>query len=396
MRIAKRLLHVDFYQNRILERYSSKDPKPITLRQLTMFGRTATLSLEKLLRSGTGPDAYGAANYVREELPVRLAHRIRMFQQLPFVVGANPHVEAVYLLYWEAFEKFRAFPAITTLEENKTYCQLVESMLKSHRTVIPKLMLGIHESQKYMEGSDLNKFVSETLQSRVSRRVLAEQHIALSSVFNGGPTQDNLIGIVNTACNAHAIVSKCANLVGELFVDAYEVPPPDVIIDGNLSATFAYIPDHIEYIIFELLKNSMKYTFLTHQDSLLLPPIRVTIGVGDNQVMFRVSDQSNSDASNRSLGGGIDRKILPNIWNFVKPDSKDIVHQSEIVAKVQELVPLDISMGIGLPMSKVYAKYWGGNVSLFSMDRFGVDAYVTITTGNSQEQLEFKDEDPGL
>ncbi|KAJ3345420.1 hypothetical protein HDU91_007360, partial [Kappamyces sp. JEL0680] len=221
-------------------------------------------------------------------------------------------------------------------------------------------------------------------------------HIALSSVFNGGPTQDNLIGIVNTACNAHAIVSKCANLVGELFVDAYEVPPPDVIIDGNLSATFAYIPDHIEYIIFELLKNSMKYTFLTHQDTLLLPPIRVTIGVGDNQVMFRVSDQSNSDASNRSLGGGIDRKILPNIWNFVKPDSKDIVHQSEIVAKVQELVPLDISMGIGLPMSKVYAKYWGGNVSLFSMDRFGVDAYVTITTGNSQEQLEFKDEDPGL
>lgn len=54
-----------FYQNRILEQYASQETKRVTLRQLTVFGRT--LTMEKLLKS---------ANYVRTELPVRLAHRI--------------------------------------------------------------------------------------------------------------------------------------------------------------------------------------------------------------------------------------------------------------------------------------------------------------------------------
>ena len=55
-----------FYQNTILDRYAAKETKRVTLRQLTVFGRN--LSEEKLIRS---------ANYVREELPVRLAHRIQ-------------------------------------------------------------------------------------------------------------------------------------------------------------------------------------------------------------------------------------------------------------------------------------------------------------------------------
>lgn len=234
------------------------------------------------------------ANYIREELPVRLAHRIREFQQLPFVVGANPQIEQVYQLYWEAFEKFRAVPPVNSLEENRAFCELVTQMLTTHKKVIPLLVVGIHESQKYMEEGDLNKFMNETLQSRISRRVLAEQHIALSNCFDGlAPAEPpNVIGIVNNRCNAHSIVMKCAGLVSDLFREVYEIPPPEVIVDGNLHASFTYIPDHIEYIIFELLKNSMRHTYLTHAESkTLLPSIRVTIGVGDDQIMFRVSDQ---------------------------------------------------------------------------------------------------------
>lgn len=89
-------------------------------------------------------------------------------------------------------------------------------------------------------------------------------------------------------------------------------------------------------------------------------------------------------------GGGIKKEALPSIWNFVKLESKDISQHPEIVAKVRELIPLNISMGIGLPMSQVYANYWGGNIKMYSMDRFGTDAYVTITTGNSLERLEYQ------
>jgi signal transduction histidine kinase len=135
----------------------------------------------------------------------------------------------------------------------------------------------------------------------------------------------------------------------------------------------------------------MKNTYLAHSNANILPPIKVTIGVGDEQVMFRISDQGFTFYL-LLLGGGIPKEAKPNLWNFIKPDSKDILNQPEIVAKVQELVPINVSLGIGLPMSKVYANYWGGNISLYSMERFGVDAYLTITTGNSLENFEYKEE----
>jgi hypothetical protein len=56
----------NFYQNAIVEKYAANETQRVTLRQLTVFGRH--LTEEKLLKS---------ANYVREELSVRLAHRIR-------------------------------------------------------------------------------------------------------------------------------------------------------------------------------------------------------------------------------------------------------------------------------------------------------------------------------
>ena len=45
-----------------------------------------------------------SANYVRHELAVRIAHRIRDLQALPFVVMTNRNLEEVYEKYWTAFE----------------------------------------------------------------------------------------------------------------------------------------------------------------------------------------------------------------------------------------------------------------------------------------------------
>ncbi|KAI8902867.1 branched-chain alpha-ketoacid dehydrogenase [Globomyces pollinis-pini] len=373
---SKRTFKVDFYQNRILEKYANKEPNSVTLRQLTLFGRTASQSEEKLLKS---------ANYIREELPIRIAHRIRMFQQLPFVTGTNPHIEKVYKLYWEAFETFISVNPITDLEQNKAFCEIVQKMLNTHAVVIPHLVKGMQESQVHMNAQECNKFMNETLQSRISRRVLAEQHIAITKSFEKKKHSNLMIGVVHSECKANEAVQKCYKLAGKLFTDAFLTAPPELILDGHTHAKFTYIPAHIEYILFELIKNSMRFTAKTHllDPSLSeLPPIRITIGVGDNQVMFRVSDQ----------GGGIDKDTFDTLWNFVKNDPpSDLDNQTELLGKVEELVPLTSTMGIGLPMSRVYANYWGGSMSLFSMYGYGTDAYVTIHTGNSLENLSYND-----
>ncbi|KAJ3417387.1 hypothetical protein HDV05_004852 [Chytridiales sp. JEL 0842] len=396
----------NFYNNSIIEKYAAQATKRVTLRQLTVFGRH--LTEDKLLRS---------ANYIREELPVRLAHRIRDFQHLPFIVGTNPHIEHVYSLYYNAFEKFRSVAPIQTLGQNHDFCELVESMLNTHLIAIPQLAMGIAETARHMDPETVNRFMNEVLRSRIGRRVLAEQHIHLSAVFEGRMApEDGWIGIVNTRCQAANTVRQCASVATELFRDHYTsvtgVEPPLVVVNGHENARFTYIPDHIEYILVELLKNSMRFTFETHAPSELkalvdeqdeasnssadttkalpkgasdiqLPPIKVTIGASDTEITFRISDE----------GGGIPRDFLSNLWSYSHASKrlfKNFEKMPKLAAKVTERIPERLHLGLGLPMSRVYANYWGGGIAIHSMHGYGTDAYVKIAIGNQFENLTYE------
>ena len=51
-----------------------------------------------------------------------------------------------------------------------------------------------------------------------------------------------------------------------------------VEIVGHEDVTFPYIPSHLHYIVFELLKNAMAATLHRHQHDAVLPPIQVVLG----------------------------------------------------------------------------------------------------------------------
>ncbi|CAG8502829.1 9788_t:CDS:1, partial [Acaulospora morrowiae] len=381
-----------FYQNRILDQYVAKRANKITLRQLIVFGRN--LSEERIIRSG---------NYVRTELAIRLAHRIRNFQNLPFIVGTNPHIAKVYDLYWTAFETFIKFPPIKTMADNDEFCKVLKTLLKDHLVVIPQLAMGIMECGEHLTAEQVNRFMNTMLRSRISRRVLAEQQIALTENWHdpgygyGSDESGEYIGVVSTKCNAKEIVEKCAEMTNNLCKTIYNIESPAVIIDGGNDTVFSYIPDHIEYIIYELLKNSMRGVLEKHGSLLSqspppkdtqaqLPPILVTICSGLTDIYIRISDQ----------GGGIPDRIYPHIWSFWHASNdKKISHKftnfskvPQMAGTVQENISPDLRLGIGLPMSKVYAEYLGGELTIFTMDGYGTDAYIKITKlGNKEENL---------
>jgi signal transduction histidine kinase len=95
---------------------------------------------------------------------------------------------------------------------------------------------------------------------------------------------------------------------------------PDLIVNGDVDAQFAYIPSHIEYILNELLKNAFRATADAHiaklsSSSSELPPVRVTIAKAKTSptITIRVRD----------AGGGIPPEILPkvNAYAFTTVDS---------------------------------------------------------------------------
>lgn len=383
-----------------LDEWVERPIRPMSLRQLFFFGRT--LTEDRLISS---------ANYVRNELPTRIAHRLREMQSLPYVVVTNPHLSHVYELYYKSFEAFRKLPVVNTIEDNDAICKVVSQSLKEHMTVIPRMVMGVMECQDYLPADQMDAFVHGMLRARISRRVIAEQHLALTDTYNSPghsphPSSENdFVGEVLLRCNAEEIVRGCGDFASQACRDSSEGGVvPQINIRGHLGATFPYVLSHLEYIIGELLRNSIQAVMDHHKDSTKPPPpIEVLICEAPQQVVIRISDQ----------GGGIPRDILPYLWSFNKgPRSQQrLISLGQIPALAANMNEVQIPgapgthvrdsslsqlsirnpkmrLGMGLPMSKVYAEYWAGGLELHSLEGYGVDAFLQISKlGNQNEKL---------
>lgn len=240
------------------------------------------------------------------------------------------------------------------------------------------------------------------------------------------------VGEIFLKCNAKEIVQRCGKTTQELIKAAHgsHVQLPDIHIEGHLDATFPYIQSHLEYIIGELLRNSIQAVIEKRKcHGANPPPIEVLICETSQHVIIRISDQ----------GGGISNEILPHLWSFSKGPRhqkrlQNLARVPKLLGTLQELKmpgthaskdhdkhdkhdggsslssltsrPPDLRLGIGLPMSRVYAgnvsfvehemiygltymllEYWAGSLEIHSLEGFGVDAFLQISKlGNKDER----------
>lgn len=219
----------------------------------------------------------------------------------------------------------------------------------------------------------------------------------------------DFVGEVFLKCNAKEVVERCGKLVQELLRQSSGSDKiPEISVQGHLETTFPYILGHLEYIIGELLRNSIQAVIERYKDSSEKPPpIEVLICEAPQHVIMRISDQ----------GGGVPREILPYLWSFSKGPRtqtrlKNLGQVPTMAATMQELTvsadrkdadketyresslaslssrPPNLRLGMGLPMSRVYAEYWAGSLELHSLEGYGVDAFLQISKlGNKNEQV---------
>ncbi|GAB1604579.1 3-methyl-2-oxobutanoate dehydrogenase [lipoamide] kinase, mitochondrial-like [Argonauta hians] len=313
-----------------------------------------------------------SAQYLHKELPVRIAHRIGGFRGLPFIVGCNPTILQVHEMYIRAFNILTEFPSIHNFDDEQRYSQTLKSLLDDHKDVVSLLAEGLGESRKHIKEDNLIKiFLDRTLTSRLGIRMLAEHHLAMHE------EKPNHVGIINVNFSPRKLIEKKADFVRSVCEAKYGAAP-NVRLNGHLNVNFPYIAPPLDYILGEVLKNSMRATVESHLDNLNhLPDIVVTISNNDVDFVIRVSDR----------GGGILHSIVKKVFEYSFTTSGAITDDRVdgglfgSITQSDYTGPAPGSMhgyGFGLPCSKAYAEYLGGTLSLETLQGIGTDVYLRL------------------
>ncbi|XP_059828998.1 3-methyl-2-oxobutanoate dehydrogenase [lipoamide] kinase, mitochondrial isoform X5 [Hypanus sabinus] len=240
-----------------------------------------------MLYSGKSPDGshiLKSARYLYKELPVRIAHRIKGFRSLPFIIGCNPTILQVHELYIRAFQMLSDFPPITNTKTETRYGKMVRQLLDDHKDVVTMLAEGFKECRKHIQDESLiRSFLDNTLTSRLGIRMLATHHLAL---YEDSP---DFVGIICTRLSPKRIIEKWVDFARRLCEHQYG-SSPRVRINGHVAARFPYIPLPLDYILPELLKNAMRATMESHLETPHnVPDIVITIANNDIDFIIRAS-----------------------------------------------------------------------------------------------------------
>ena len=363
---------------------------------------------EVLMRVGT---------FLHRELPIRMAHRVRDLDSIPSA-STMPSVLKVREWYARSLAEIMAAesPGGSAAAE-ADFARVLDAVYQRHAAVLYTMAIGVYELREkrrvqmrsagassrleaaatasFEDADEIHAFLDSFYMSRIGIRMLIGQYLALRE-----PPEPGHTGLIAHGCSPAEVI-RAAIADARYMCERQHGDSPDVQIHGRLDLTFAYVPTHLHYVLLELIKNSMRATVEHHTpeggiaDSAAMPPIRVVIADGEENedIAIKVSDE----------GGGIKRSHMPRIWSYLFTTADPHVQRGFLAEDNDsggEGTSVAVGgaggvaggalagLGYGLPISRLYARYFGGDLDIKSMEGYGTDAFVHLSRlGDHDEPL---------
>ena len=244
---------------------------------------------------------------------------------------------------------------------NRKFGKTLEAIKRRHDSVVPTVAAGINEykrkRQRMQIDSNIQSFLDRFYMSRIGIRMLIGQHIALTGQQH--TRHPNYVGIICTKTNVKELAEEAienARFVCEDHYGLFDAPKVQLFCEPSLN--FMYVPGHLSHMLFETLKNSLRAVVETHgAEKEDFPVTRVIVAEGKEDITIKISDE----------GGGIPRSAIPLVWTYMyttvdsTPELDPSFNASDFKAPMA-------GFGYGLPISRLYARYFGGDLKLISME----------------------------
>uniref|UniRef100_A0A671RQ33 Protein-serine/threonine kinase n=1 Tax=Sinocyclocheilus anshuiensis TaxID=1608454 RepID=A0A671RQ33_9TELE len=329
-----------------IEYYSRFSPSPMSIKQFLDFGRENACEKTSYM-------------FLRKELAVRLANTMREVTLLPANLQSQPSVKLVESWYSQSFEELLEYKTRSP-EDPRTLYDFLEILIKiqnRHNDVVPTMAQGVIE---YKEKFGFDPFISSNVQyfldrfytNRISFRMLINQHTLLFG-DTACLAQPKHIGSIDPACNVAEVV-RDAYETAKMLCEQYYMTAPELKI-GELNSKapkkpiqVVYVPSHLFHMLFELFKNSMRATVELYENSSEgLPPVKAMVTLGKEDLSIKISDK----------GGGVPLRKIDRLFNYMYSTAP-----SPRLDPSQTAVPQTAGFGYGLPITRLYARYFQGDL----------------------------------
>ena len=291
--------------------------------------------------------------------------------------------------YLESFDDLQSFASPEEMSRSSdvvgcvaSFTRVIKQVLERHAPVVTSMAQGIlslreQEGADFVKHYDFHEFLDRFYTSRIGIRMLMQQHIELFCTTDGGVAPQGWVGVIDPRCKPAEVARDAAENAAFLCDQTFGSSPRYEIVlpNSKKEIEFSYVPSFLYHIVFELTKNAMRAVVETHRDSPMLPAVKIIIVEGKEDCTIKIADE----------GGGIARSAMPFVYSYLfstAPRPKLLDHSDMNNAPIA-------GFGYGLPLSRLYARYLGGDLNLISIEGFGTDALLHLkrATAGAVENL---------
>lgn len=353
-----------------LDVYSKYNPAPISIKHLLDHGRSA----------GT-QDSF---LFLRKEIPTRLANMIMELKLLPSDLLQQREAQQIYQDYIRSFKEMMLYEKLgNSPETHAKFTDSLQNIRIRHIDTVPNMAQAVLRMNKNLRMHDgvtdtIQYFLDRLYTNRISIHMLISHFQSLHGIRNNS---EGLVGTIDPECDLLFVADQAYNAASLLCDNEYFDHPElksravDTSDENKETITAVYVPAHLHHILFEVFKNSMRASceWALKNESDTIPFIRLRIYKTDDDITLKISDR----------GGGMSRRTKKKIFNYMYSTATDKVSYEGIgggsygAGISASTLPMH-GLGYGLPLSRLYARYFRGDIKVASVDGFGTDVYVYL------------------
>ena len=351
------------------------------------------------------------AQFLHRELQIRIADRALDLLTLPNGLSTTRQIRNVAHTYINLLRQLHAFKVPKTHAEERQFTVLLSEMVLDRTSIPHGIAKGLQSLKDRRRETLLDSARLQQVEdalcrfftARVGLRFLMEHHI-LTDKNSPEATllrkqhachlddectlfvddQPNAVGCIQNNCDPVKEIQLVVKQVTRLCMTSFGMAPPIELVDCCTSSSkhhhFCYLPHHLRYMVAELLKNSCKATINNFHNN-NLATIKIIVVKGDEDVTIKIADR----------GGGVSRSQLENIWTFTKStllQTKTLTNPDNDLSFTHNSLSGTDIREFGLPLARIYARYFGGEITLKSCEGVGLDAYLYLPVlGEACENL---------